>query len=123
MKLEPRDAEAFLQDILDWGLREQKYLHGVSEDKFLGDTLLQDAVSKCIECIGEAANRATKADPDLLARHPSFDFKAAYAMRNALSHGYYTIKPDILWATVHDSLPPFMEVAAAVLQSRKTTKP
>ena len=122
MKLEPRDAEAFLQDIVDWGERAQRHLHEVSEDKFMKNLLLQDAVSKCIESIGEAANRATKADPDILARHPSFDFRAAYAMRNALAHGYYTIKPDVLWSTVHDSLPSFMLVAAALLESRKTKK-
>ena len=123
MKLEPRDAEAFLQDIVDWGQRAQTHLRGVSEDQFLTDSLLQDEVTKCVENIGEAASRATKADPDIMARHPEFEFRAAYAMRNALAHGYYTVKPDVLWSTVHDSLPAFMGVAAAILNSRKTTKP
>ena len=122
MKLEPRDAEAFLQDIVDWGVRAQNHVHDGSEDEFMTNLILQDAVSKCIESIDEAANRATRADPDILARHPSFDFRAACAMRNALAHGYYTIKPDVLWSTVHDSLPSFMVMAAAVLESRKTNK-
>lgn len=120
MKLEPRDADAFLQDIVDWGARAQRHLHEATESGFLTNLLLQDAVTKCIEAIGEAAICATKADPDILARHPEFDFRAAYAMRNALSHGYYTIKPEILWTTVQDSLPAFMHVAMEVLQSRKT---
>jgi uncharacterized protein with HEPN domain len=50
-----RPEQECLADIVAWGERLQRHLSDVDRDHFLGSEVLQDAVAKCIEAIGEAA--------------------------------------------------------------------
>jgi len=54
--------------------------------------MLQDAVVRNIEIIGEAANNLLEVGPEFAARYPSIPFGRIYGMRNRVAHGYF-IKP------------------------------
>ena len=38
--------------------------------------------------------------------HPEIPWRIAYEMRNALSHGYFTVDHTIVWQTVQNDLRP-----------------
>ena len=66
-------AEELLLDIVEWGERLEGHIQGVAAGEFLRNTLLQDAVCRCLEVIGEAAGRLRALDPGLQQRHPDLD--------------------------------------------------
>lgn len=100
-----RSVGDWLDDILIWAERLETHLHSVSWNGFLANAMLQDAVSKCVEAIGEAAGRLDDLDRDFSERHFGLQLKQAYRSRNRLSHGYFRIDRAILWQTAKESVP------------------
>jgi uncharacterized protein with HEPN domain len=100
-----RTTDQFLQDIVHWGERAMRHVSNMTREQFLSEEKTQDVVSRCIEAIGEAANRAIKAEPDIVTDFPKFEAEKAYAARNVLSHDYFRVDPEVLWATVKQSVP------------------
>ena len=113
-----RTADQFLGDILEWSGRVAKHLHNVTLEEFLESDLLQDAVTKCIENIGEAAIHATRLDPSLTDKYPDFQAGYAYSARNAVSHGCFNIDNDIVWFTASNSVPQMARVVRRILNDR-----
>ena len=103
-----------MQDIVSWGEMLAAHIHRMDETQFLADAKTQHAVSKCVEVIGEAARRAMEIDPELGLR-PDLDFRAAYATRNKLAHGYQDIDGELLWVTATESVPPLVAAVEAFL--------
>ena len=81
---------------------------------FKADRKTQDAVIRNLEIIGEACNNMLKNDAAFAQVHPEMPWGFAYEMRNALSHGYFNVDLDIVWATVTADLPG-MKAQLAVL--------
>ena len=81
----------------------------------MADRRSRDAVAKCIEDVGEAANRAVKLDPSLL---DDFEGRAAYEMRNFLSHAYFRIDASVLWNAAIADLPKLKRDIENILQRR-----
>lgn len=69
--LSPKD---FLLHMIDSADRVLQYTAGMSRDQFFSDSLVQDAVIRNIEIIGEAANRLLEADPQIAVRYPAIPF-------------------------------------------------
>ena len=113
-----RTADQFLQDVVDWGERALRHVSNISRDQFLNEEKTQDDVSRCIEAIGEAANRAIKLDPSIATDFPKFEAEKAYAARNVLSHDYFKVDPQVLWATVQESVPRIVLEANRILNQR-----
>jgi uncharacterized protein with HEPN domain len=72
---------------------------------FLGSKLVQDAVIRNLEVIGEASRNIERAHPDFAAAHPELPLALANDMRNALSHGYFKVDLGIVWTTIQGNLP------------------
>ncbi|MBD3618700.1 MAG: DUF86 domain-containing protein [Chromatiales bacterium] len=85
--------------------RIQRYLENMDHADFLSNEEKQDAVIRNLEVIGEAAGNIQRHFPSFSVQHPDFPLKAAYGMRNALAHGYFTIDLDVVWTTVGRDLP------------------
>ena len=66
----PRTVEQFLQDVVEWGERAGRHVSKMTRDEFIADERTQYAVSRCIEAIGEAANRAIRLDPTISIEFP-----------------------------------------------------
>ena len=67
--------------------------------------MVQDAVIRNLEIIGEACRNIERRFPGFAARHPDFPLKPAFEMRNVLSHGYFGVDLAIVWRTVETNLP------------------
>ena len=77
----------------------------MSEVIFLENELVQDAVIRNIEIIGEAARNIERNDPVFAAQHAEIPWEIIYAMRNRVAHGYFKVDLEIVWNTIHHDLP------------------
>jgi uncharacterized protein with HEPN domain len=62
-----------------------RYLEDMDEAAFVRNELVQNAVIRNLEIIGEARRNIERADPTFVASHRKIEFANAKAMRNALS--------------------------------------
>jgi len=114
-----RTADDFLQDIVEWGERAARHAASLTREQFMSDEKSQDAVSKCISNVGEAANKAVKLDPIIKEQFPEFEAEKAYAARNVISHDYFAVDAAVLWATVNQSIPKLVTDAKRIIEMRK----
>ena len=95
----------YLEHILSAIKRIERHVTDVDEISFLQSELLQDAVVRNIEVIGEAANNIQQVDPSFANAQSEVPWQVMYAMRNRLSHGYDKIDFEMVWKTVCNDLP------------------
>lgn len=98
-------CEDYLRHIVEAVDNIQNYTDGMDLAAFLADRKTCDAVIRNIEVIGEACNNVLKHHQAFAATHAAIPWGFAYEMRNALSHGYFTIDNTIVWRTVQQDLP------------------
>ncbi len=101
----PQRLDDYLTHILEAIDRIGRYTRGLSEAAFLADELVQDAVVRNFEVIGEASNNIQKQSPAFAAAHPELPLAFAYQMRNAVAHGYFAVDFEIVWTSVQKDLP------------------
>lgn len=77
------------------------------------DRVLQLAMTKLVEIIGEAAAAVPS---ELQATLPTIPWKSAIGMRHQLVHGYDQIDLDVLWRTVREDLPALVDELERILQ-------
>jgi uncharacterized protein with HEPN domain len=94
--------------------RIRRYLAGLDKASFLASEEKQDAVIRNIEIIGEAAQSIRRRYPEFAARHPEIPWGGVYGMRNAITHGYFTVDLDVVWKTVCEDLPTLAEQVRAL---------
>jgi len=95
----------YLRHILKAIERIERHTSDVDVVGFLASELIQDAVIRNLEVIGEAANNIQTVDPAFAKVHDEIPWQVMYAMRNRLSHGYDKIDYDMVWQTVCNDLP------------------
>ena len=86
-------------------MRIQSYVESLNEQEFISNTMVQDAVLRNLEIIGEASHNIDKHFPEFVEKHSDIPFLYAYEMRNAISHGYFKVDLVIVWQTVCNDLP------------------
>jgi uncharacterized protein with HEPN domain len=85
--------------------RIERHVLNVSELDFLSSELIQDAVIRNLEIMGEAANNILRVDSSFAAAHADIPWQVMYAMRNRLAHGYDGVDLEVVWKTVQRDLP------------------
>jgi uncharacterized protein with HEPN domain len=76
------------------------------------DRLLNLALVRLLEIVGEAAGRVSKKE---CARHPDIPWAQITGMRHRLIHGYDAVDFDILWQVVTVDLPPLIGILEKIL--------
>ena len=105
MKRDSQRLPDYLNHILEAIERIEEYVAELDEMTFLDNKLVQDAVIRNFEVIGEASNNIEKRFPEFVAAHPELPLASAYQMRNAVAHGYFQVDFEILWKTIQRDLP------------------
>jgi len=95
----------FLGHILEAIGRIESYTTRLEQPDFEADAKTQDAVIRNMEIIGEACSNIRRLAPDFARAHPEVPWGSAIGNRNALSHGYFSVDLQLVWATVQHDLP------------------
>jgi uncharacterized protein with HEPN domain len=96
-----KDVAVFLQHIRDAIARIEMYTIA-GRRAFLADTMVQDAVIRNLEVIGEALRNLPL---DLRRQHPKIPWRSVTALRNVLIHEYFGVDLEIVWRVVERRLP------------------
>jgi len=88
----------------------------MNREQFDADVLVQDAVIRNIEIIGEAARNIAKRDPAFAAAHPEIPWVSAIKMRDRISHGYFSVDLETVWHTAQRDLPEIEVHVSALLE-------
>ena len=105
MSRDPLRLNDYLDHILNAIGRIENYTVGLNQASFISNELVQDAVIRNIEIIGEASKNIERVAPHFLIDHPELPLAFAYDMRNLLAHGYFKIDLKIVWKTIENDLP------------------
>jgi uncharacterized protein with HEPN domain len=105
MTRDPQRLADYLAHILEGIKRIEEYVSDMDEVTFLRHKLVQDAVIRNFEIIGEASNNIEKRFPEFVVDHPELPLSSAYQMRNAVAHGYFKVDFEIVWKTIQNELP------------------
>lgn len=97
------------------------YTRGVRKEQFLEDTMMQDAVVRNIEIIGEAASNLVDASPEIVNRYSSVPFAQIYGMRNRVAHGYFSVSLDLVWETAQTDVPELRHSLATIVSELPET--
>ena len=108
----PRSDESALRHMLAHAREAVAMARGRSRAELDGDRMLNLALARLIEIIGEAANRVSVARQ---ATIPCVPWPQVVSMRNRLIHGYDSVDHDVLWAVVSRDLPALIACVAAAL--------
>ena len=96
-----RDLD-YLADICEAMRRIAEYSAGMTYEGFLRETIVQDAVERNLTIIGEATKRLS---PGFRRTHPDVPWRSMAGMRDRLTHDYFGINYDIVWAVAHNEVP------------------
>jgi len=88
--------------ILDAIADIESYVKGISKEKFVENKIVQDAVIRKFQIVGEAAKRLS---PSFKTKHKAIPWKKVTGMRDILIHDYFQVDLSILWNTVQNELP------------------
>lgn len=105
MKKDELRVPDYLGHILQAVERIDTYTGDMDEVGFLQNQMVQDAVIRNIEIIGEAARNIEKHHPEFASLHPDVPWEDVYLMRNRVSHGYFSVDLEVVWRTVQRDIP------------------
>jgi uncharacterized protein with HEPN domain len=91
----------------------ERFIENCSLDHYLENELVQSAVERKFEIIGEALKRALEADPSVLTIIP--DLRRIVGTRNRIIHVYEAVDQLILWDSINNDLPGLKSSLLAVL--------
>ncbi|MFQ5846848.1 MAG: DUF86 domain-containing protein [Candidatus Methylomirabilales bacterium] len=106
-----KDPRVYLAQILECTERIVKYVAG-GKEAFLAEQLVQDAVIRNFEIIGEAARRVPE---EYRQAHPAIPWRGLAAFRNVLIHQYEGVDLHEVWRLIEHELPSLREAVARVL--------
>ncbi len=92
----------YLLDIQIAAQKVRQFTDNSTWDEFQHNELLQFAVVKLIEIMGEAASKITQATRDA---HPEIPWRDIIGMRNRLIHEYFRIDLETVWDVVENDVP------------------
>ena len=96
-----KDDRVYLQHILDAIAKIETYTAG-GREAFAHTTLIQDAVIRNFEVIGEATKRLSTR---LREQHPEVPWRVVAGFRDVLIHEYEGIEINEVWNVIEHDLP------------------
>jgi uncharacterized protein with HEPN domain len=106
-----RDNSIFLLHIAESFEKIIQYLDGMSEEAFACTSLVQDAVIRNYEIIGEAAKNISD---DFRALHQEIDWSGMAGLRDILIHQYFGIDLISIWNISQKQAPDTLEKIQAL---------
>jgi uncharacterized protein with HEPN domain len=116
-----REPAAFLWDVHEATLRIREFVGDRDSGQFSSSAIVQSAVERQFEIIGEALNQLSKIAPDITAKIP--DCGQIIAFRNILIHGYAVLDKSIVWKVIEEHLPVLEKTVQQLLDAEPPPEP
>lgn len=97
-----KNDHVYLEHILVSIRKIEDFLTGITKFEFDRSVLIQDAVIRNIEIIGEATKKISK---QFTQSHPEIPWQDMAGMRDKLIHDYLDVDLEVVWKTVESDLP------------------
>jgi len=110
------DPEVSLRQILAYAKEAVEISRGKTRQDLDNERLLNLALTRLLELLGEAANRVPE---EVRSKYPDLPWLQMIAARNRLIHGYDCVDFDILWAIIQNDLPVLMIRLEEILGSNQ----
>lgn len=104
-----KNQTVYLHHILD----AIKEIEIFSEDSDWKDIKTERAIERCIEIIGEAANKLSK---DFQKKFPEVEWNLVIGMRHKIIHDYFDVDPNLVRSTVEDDIPTLKKQIEKILK-------
>ena len=107
----------YLAHIADSIAAIEAYVAG-GRESFRHERMIQDAVIRNFEIIGEAANRLSPGTRD--GSHAQWERIVAF--RNRLIHGYWSVDLTLVWHVIENDLPTLKAEVARLIRERRRSE-
>jgi len=108
-----KDDSLYICHIRDAITQIKEYVAGMDENAFAESRLVQDAVIRQFEIIGDATKHISG---DFRSRHAGIPWKDMAGMRDKLIHDYFGVDIGAIWKTVEEDLPYLEEQITSLKQ-------
>lgn len=115
------ESPAFLWDAREAATKAASVAQGHGQAEYLGDWVLQAAVERQLEILGEALKNLRSVDAETAARIPYVH--AIIATRNILVHAYAQVAQRRVWEILTDDLPTLIPVLEGLLAEVDEAEP
>jgi uncharacterized protein with HEPN domain len=97
-----KSDRVYLEHILEAIGKIENFTTKISKFDFDNNVMIQDAVIRNIEIIGEATKKITK---QFTQSYPEIPWQDMAGMRDKLIHDYLDVDIDVVWKTIEVDLP------------------
>src|SRR3989344_8840596 len=97
-----KNPNFYLSHIVEAIKKINKYTKGLRKEEFLEKDIVQDAVVRNIEIIGEAVKNLPR---EFKEKHKDPPWKDIAGMRDRIVHFYFGIDLQLVWNTIKDDIP------------------
>ncbi len=108
-----KNDEVYLRHILDAISAVEEYLADLDESGFRESRMVQDAVIRQLQIMGEATKRVSPAVRDA---HPQVPWQDVAGMRDKLAHHYFGVDLETVWLTATQDLKPLKVSVREILE-------
>ncbi|MEK6908784.1 MAG: DUF86 domain-containing protein [Nanoarchaeota archaeon] len=107
-----RDYKLYIQDIKDCIIQIEKYVQGISEESFSKNVMLQDAIIRRLEIIGEASNNIPRS---LKEKNKHVPWSKVSNYRNFIIHSYFEASLSRVWVTATKEIKEIKEAISKIV--------
>lgn len=114
-----KDPLIFIKHIRDSIEDIERYSKNMSTNKFLKNKMVQDAIIRRIEIIGEAVKNLTI---EFTNKYPAVPWSDIAGMRDKLIHHYFGVNLDLTYGVVNKELPRLKKEIKKILEEESKDK-